>query len=289
MKDKGVHIIVMNKQEELKNQLMIIKENGWELPDNINTYDLSLKMLHNIGSIDPILRDSLIFNMFQRIILNEQISHKQMKEVLDLCLSENHLFYGIGKTDDDSVFTRTFTLCVIESILNVNNKSQINFLDKIEILNTFKKIIEYSRKEKDFRGYVNIKGWAHSTAHTSDVLCCLAESKFINYKELIEILNLIKDKIFINTYTYINEEDERLINAFVSIYNRHIIKDEEIISWIYSFNDVEESGQCENQEHLRENRKVFLRSLFFRIRKLNLNKKFLPAIEETLDNLPAFF
>ncbi|WP_072831889.1 DUF2785 domain-containing protein [Clostridium collagenovorans] len=57
------------------------------------------------------------------------------------------------------------------------------------------------------RGYVVDKGWAHSSAHTADALCSLAESKFIKYEELMEMLDIIKDKICVDTYTYINEEE----------------------------------------------------------------------------------
>lgn len=277
------------KREELKKQLTMIKENNWEIPSEVDAYELSLEMLNNIGSVDPVLRDSLIFNMLQKVIIYKKISYEQMKEILRLCLSEEHLFYGLGKIDDDSVFNRTFTILVVGDIININNNVEKEFLNKEEVLYVYKKVMEYFEKEKDYRGYVEVKGWAHSSAHTADTLCSLAESKFIGYKELMEMLVIIKDKICIDTYAYINEEDERLINTFMSIYNRNIVQNEDIINWIYSFQNVEENGKYPNKEYLRENRKVFFRSLYFRFKKFNLENRIIEAIEQVLNNLPAFF
>lgn len=279
----------MKREEKLKKQLAMIKENNWEIPMEVDPYELSLEMLDNIGTVDPILRDRLILGMFLRVIEDKKISDSEMKEILRICLSEEHLFCGLGKIQDDSVFNRTFTICIVQAIISVNNKAEIGFLGEEEVLYVYKKVMEYFSRERDFRGYVVDKGWAHSSAHTADALCSLAESKFIKYEELMEMLRIIKDKICVDTYTYINEEEERLINLFICIYSRKIIKNEEFINWIYTFADFESVGKYPNEEHLRENRKIFLRGLIFRAKKFKLDEKFINAVEEVLDKLPAFY
>ena len=273
----------------LKEELTKIKENNWIIPDEVNPYELSIKMMENIGSLNSVLRDNLISSMFYRIIEDTKISHEQMKEILILCLSEKHLFYGIGKVKDDSVFNRTFSVLVIEGIISINNKSEKEFLSESEIKNTYKKVMDYFKKENDLRGYVEGKGWAHSTAHTSDALCSLAESRYIKYEELMEILYIIKEKICVTTYTYINEEDERLINTFMSVYNRQIISNDKIIDWIYSFKDINANGKYPDEEHLRENRKVFFRSLYFRAKKCNLEESIIKSIDNVLNSIPTFY
>lgn len=279
----------MKRDQELKKQLIMIKENNWEIPTGVDPFVLSLEMLDNIGSVDPQLRDSLILGMFLRVIIDKRISYEQMKEILKLCLSEEHLFCGVGKIEDDSVFNRTFTICIVEAIISVNNKAEEEFLNELEVLHVYEEVMRYFRNEKDLRGYVEGKGWAHSSAHTADALCSLAESKFIKHKELMEILEIIKEKICVDTYTYINEEEERLINTFMCIYYKNIIRNEDIINWIYSFEYIKKSGKYPNEEHLRENRKIFFRSLFFRFKKLNIDESFVKAVEQVLNNLPAFF
>ena len=280
---------MMKIEEKLKQELTKIKESNWMIPDEIEPYELSIKMMDNIGSLDSTLRDNLILSMFYRIIEGTKISYEQMKKNLRLCLSEDHLFYGIGKVKDDSVFNRTFSMLIIEVIVSTNNKAEKEFLCESEVLNVYKKVMEYFRKENDLRGYVEGRGWAHSTAHTSDALCSLAESRYLKYEELMEILDIIKEKICVSTYTYINEEDERLINTFMSVYNRNIISTEEIINWIYSFKDINANGKYPDEEHLRENRKVFFRSLYFRVKKFNLEESIIKSIDNVLNSIPAFY
>lgn len=274
---------------KLKEELTKIKESNWMTPEEVEVYELCIKMMDSIGSTDSTLRDNLILSMFYRIIEYKKISYEQMKEILRLCLSENHIFYEIGKVKDDSVFNRTFSMLIIEAIVSSNNRAFEEFLSESEILNVYKKVMEYLGKENDLRGYVEGRGWAHSTAHASDTLCALVQSRYLEYRELIEILDIIKKKICISTYTYINEEDERLINTFMSIYNRNIINTDEIISWIYSFKDINANGKYPEEEHLRENRKVFFRSLYFRVKKFNLEESIIKSIENVLNSIPTFY
>lgn len=275
----------MGDENKLKIQLKNIWENDWNIPEDVDIYALSLEMMDNIGSTDPELRDMLILELLYNIISCEKISYDQMKELLKLSLSDNNLFYKIGGNEDDSVFKRTFTLCIINMILNINNECDDSFLSEEDILHVYNEVLRYFRNEKDVRGYVDIKGWAHSSAHTGDVLCSLSESKVIKHMELIEILQAIKEKICINTYTYINREDERLINAVVSILDRNILTDEEIINWINSFKNIEYIDKYPEDDHLRINRKMFMRSLYFRLKKINTNKKLINAVEEPLNNI----
>lgn len=122
--------------------------------------------------------------------------------------------------------------------------------------NTYKNVLDYSRKEKDLRGFVEVTGWAHSTAHTADVLGSLSKSEYLKAEELKEILRLIKEKICVKSYTYVNEEDERLVSAFRWIYDRKLISTEEYVEWIYTFKDVQKE-EVPFEQRLRENRKIF--------------------------------
>lgn len=276
------------EKDLLKNQLLKIKADNWKIPEGIDAHDLTLEMMKNIGSVDSELRDELIFNLLFIIIRDKKISYEEMKSLLKMCLSEEYLFYGIGNINDDSVFKRTFTMLVIGGIVWANNQCEDEFLSETEFNYVYKEIIKYFTLEKDMRGYVDVKGWAHSVAHGADALCELSESKYIEHAKLVEILSVIKGAICINTYSYINEEDERLINAVESIINRNILSEEEINNWIESFAIVEKIGELPEDEHLRHNRKIFLRSLYFRFKKREDNK-FLLKIENTIYKLPFYY
>ncbi|MGL5353648.1 MAG: hypothetical protein ACRDA5_10025, partial [Clostridium sp.] len=64
---------------------------------------------------------------------------------------------------------------------------------------------------------------------------------------------------------------------------------DEIINWIYSFKDINANGKYPHEEHLRENRKVFFRSLYFRVKKFNLEESIIKEIENVLNSIPIFY
>jgi hypothetical protein len=274
----------MKTVNQLKQQLIDIKANNWSIPSDIDKYELALEMLENIGSIDPELRDELILELLFNMIVESHLTDEEIKNLLELLLSEKHLFYNIGKIEDDSVFNRAFTLLITEAILHRHNQNEENLFTEEEIKRICTEVIRYSRQEKDVRGYVEIKGWAHSTGHTGDVLNAIAQCAEIKKPELIAILEAIKDKVCINYYAYINNEDERLICAVMEIIKKEILNDEEFINWIKSFENIEKTGKYPEDHNLISNHKNFLSALYFRLKRRNEKPTFMDTIEEVINN-----
>lgn len=279
----------MDYRDNLKEYLINIKNNNFEIPKEVEVYDLVLNMMKNIGTIDSELRDNLIFTLIFYIIKDRKISNDEMKKLLKICLSEDHLFYKIGNIEDDSVFNRAFSVLVIDDIIMANNEEKTKFLNNNEIIDVYNKVLNYFIEEKDLRGYVNEKGWAHSVAHTADALCSLVKCECIKKKEIGNILKAIKEKVCVDNYTYINEEDERLTNIVVEILNRDIISNDEILQWIQCFRNVNYKGKYPEDGHLKENRKKFLRSLYFRLIKLGYDKKIVEEINTILRETSNFY
>lgn len=274
----------MKIENQLKQQLISIKNNNWTIPSDINKYELALQMIENIGSIDPELRDELILELLSDMIVENQLTDGEVKNLLELLLSEKHLFYNIGKIEDDSVFNRAFTLLITEAMLHRHNQNKDSLFSEEEIKRLCAEVIKYTRQEKDVRGYVEIKGWAHSTAHTGDVFCNLIQCTEIEKPELIAILEAIKDKVCINYYAYINNEDERLICAVMEILKKEAFNNEEFINWIKSFEDVQMTGKYPEDHNLISNRKNFLSALYFRLKRRNEKCLFMDTIEQVLND-----
>lgn len=142
--------------------------------------------------------------------------------------------------------------------------------------------------EKDVRGYVKDKGWAHSTAHTADVLDELAQCESIEYKDLLDVLEAIKTKVCINNYCYVNQEDERMAVAIISIINRNLLHNKEITNWIKSFEDIKKANHYPEDHNLLINIKNFLRSIYFRLIYENNSEVISEAIKETLYKIKTF-
>ncbi|MMZ62153.1 hypothetical protein D3C76_895520 [compost metagenome] len=147
---------------DIKQRLNEIKEHNYILTEHEKDQIIP-DMLLNIGSVDSELRDDLVYYTFSKWILNEGLAVRQLKKLYEVLLTERHLFFGIGETDTDSVFTRSFSVLLIPLLLMANQ--QTPFLRAQDIIRVKEKVIQYIHEEKDYRGYVVDKGWAHSMAH----------------------------------------------------------------------------------------------------------------------------
>lgn len=218
-------------------------------------------MMQNIGAVDYELRDKLIYSTLNRWAINGVLSPRQMKSLLKTCIDDRHLFYGIGERDTDSVFTRTFSVLIIPLAFFADRKEK--FLSEHDVIDIKDKVIRYLELEKDLRGFVEGKGWAHSTAHASDALEDIARSEYIGHDALQEILAAIKHKICVDYYTYIHNEDDRMAVAALSVIKRSVLTNKETADWIRSFGNIEKSGTYPADLHLNMNIRNFLRSLYF--------------------------
>lgn len=272
-----------NQTLHFKELLQSIKSNNYVIPENTNIKDLTQKMMENIGSTDPELRDDLIYTVFARIVMRTEIFTKLLPELSQILLDKNHLFFKIGETGTDSVFTRSFSALFLPPII-ISHRNN-NFLSKEEVLNIYTKLSEYYLLEKDLRGYVPEKGWAHAVAHSSDALDDIALCHELGHDELLRILNIISKRFCINSYVFIDAEDERIVTAITSILSRNLLSHEEIKEWIRGFSSITKSGLYLDDSHLKINIKNLLRSLYFRIIDEEDKKGLISEIKTTLSLL----
>ena len=265
----------MQTHEDLKQQLKQIKNNDYDISYIADVDGLIADMLKFIGHTDAELRDGLIYSTFSALVEKGAFSIAQMKHILFTCLGEQYLFFGIGEKDTDSVFTRAFSSLPI-SVALWFNQNEDAFLTSQELIDIKATILRYISQEKDARGYVEGKGWAHAIAHIADVLGHLAEASetvdaddFCFGREgLLEILAAVKALVCNKDCVYTAEEDERLAVPVMDVIYREVLTNEEILSWIASF-DMEDTGWKFSSlpDSFRQyvNCKSFMRSLYFKL------------------------
>ncbi|RCX23863.1 uncharacterized protein DUF2785 [Fontibacillus phaseoli] len=247
----------------LKQQLQEISENEYKIPEGISIDTLVCEMMSSIGSVDSELRDSLIYMTLYYWTIRNEISPEIMKEMLYTCLDEDHLFLGLGENESDTVFTRAFSVLVVPLALTCN--TQINFLTEEDIQYTFDKITTYFHQEKDFRGYVEDKGWAHAVAHASDALESIVNSSYVRADGLLTVLELILEKTHVSNPYYIHLEDERMTNVIVTIINRNVLSDEQLMNWIRRVGTYPETGIISDDFNRKGNARNLLRSVYFKL------------------------
>lgn len=247
----------------LKEKLWSIKDKNYMLKEGEEYYPLALEMLKNIGSLDPELRDKLIYTTFFHWITKGKFTWVELKNLLNISLDKEHLFYKLDEWDKDAVFKRTFSVLIVALIINKHRDE--SFLPQEELYEVKDKLLEYMTSEQDVRGYTDIKGWAHSAAHTADALDELVQCPCFDVIDILDILESIRAKACIGYYVYIDDEDERMVTAVVSALNRKLLSTLEIVQWLQGFKIENPEGSHIEKFHLMINIKSFLRSLYFRL------------------------
>ncbi|WP_410768945.1 DUF2785 domain-containing protein [Fontibacillus sp. BL9] len=264
----------------LKQQLQEISEQDYKIPEGISLAALVSEMMSQIGSPDSELRDSLIYMTLYYWTIRNEISPEIMKELLYTSLDENHLFLGLGENESDTVFTRAFSVLVVPLALTSN--ARFNFLSEEDIQYTFDRVTTYFNQEKDLRGYVEDNGWAHAVAHGADALESIVNSSYIRADGLLRVLELILAKSHVSNTYYIYLEDERMTNVVVSIINRNVLSNEQLIHWIRQVGTCPKTEIISEDCNRRGNARNMLRSVYF---KLMGQQKDNPLLDEIITAL----
>ncbi|MCL2840983.1 MAG: DUF2785 domain-containing protein [Defluviitaleaceae bacterium] len=254
----------MQTHDKLKHLLQESERNEYALPNDIDMDKLAKDMLAYIGSVDSELRDSLIYASFYMFFEKEKFSPQQIKGILLTAIDENHLFHGIDENGTDSVFTRAFSVLIVPIGLRSHRKTQ--FLSADEMMHIQAAVVRYIHEEKDMRGYVDDKGWAHALAHAADALSALALCESANVDSLTQILDTIEFILKKPRAIYAYEEDERLTTAFIEVYNRKILSEEAMKNWLEKFS-IPKKNIPPDTMLLAVSMKNFMRSIYFRLKE----------------------
>jgi len=269
-----------------------IANNDYRIPDGFTREKLRKALFSYLGDTDFELRDDIAYIVYANFLKREMFSKEEVRSHVNELLS--NLEIGIGDTESDSVFLRTFSVLFLAEIIHNDNKKPL--LDKEQIQAVLSKGLWYLDAEKDPRGFIPIKGWAHALAHTADLMLVLGRNRQTTKADLEKILQGISNKLVNTTnWVYIHGEDERLANAVMAILERALVSEEFLNDWLKSFTEPENSWKGaytdEDQAKAFHNVRNFLRSLWISVHVSdNLPQKtdIEPIIYESLKNLQPY-
>ncbi|MGM0844696.1 MAG: DUF2785 domain-containing protein [Bacillota bacterium] len=248
---------------DLKSRLQDVQENNFK---ESNLEAVLEEMMENIGHPDPELRDQLIYTTLYSWVEKGFLSVNSLRRLLSVSLDDNHLFYKIGERSTDTVFTRSFSSLAAALVLKKDTKSQR--LPKEEITEGIEKSVLYLKAERDTRGFVHGKGWAHSIAHGADLLAASIGHPHFPKRMISDCLAAIAS-CYEKEAVYMDDEDERLIFAVESLLLKGMSK-QQLLEWIQSMNQnlksqFEETGYSVPFFKRKKNFSDFLKSLYFRL------------------------
>src|SRR5260370_16488350 len=95
----------------------------------------------------------------------ERLTGAQLEDLLLTSIDKDHLFHHIGEVGTDSVFMRAFSSLMIPLLLIAD--AQKPGVSEHVTRRVLAALLTYAREERDWRGYIKAKPWAHAPAHFS--------------------------------------------------------------------------------------------------------------------------
>ncbi len=267
----------ITEQATSKQFLRDIAENNYELPDTIDNYAFAIALLANLGSPDGELRDELSYMVLASGIIDKgKLTPDQIENLLNMVLDNNHLFYHIGEVNTDSVFMRSFSNLVVAAILYTDAR-EATFSEPV-IQRTKIALLRYAEEEKDWRGYVEGKGWAHAMAHLADALDECAQAQAMTQQDRQDILQVVRRLAQLPEPLY-HEEDMRLATTAQHIIVGRQVDDIFLESWLDAC--FVQRGSDVTAWMSATNVKNFLRSLYFLLQWDNM----LPTVSMQISDI----
>jgi Protein of unknown function (DUF2785) len=241
-------------------------------PDGYDLEKLTDELLGFLASSDPELRDEFGFSILGNWIY---VRHLYSPDRLRGMISSLKvgLQVGLGETGTPTVFGRSFSALILSVITDYDLEH--SFLTAAELSELLKDTLQYFHLEQDWRGYVIGHGWAHSVAHTADVLSNLAMNPNVDAAGLERILNAIAAKLTtMDSPVLAHHEASRLAVAAHNVIARGLLAPKLLHAWLDGMPDTlhprSQSDLERGDVSARANCEAFLSSLYLLLLKLKM-------------------
>jgi len=165
--------------------------------DEIGTRKLLDVLLDNIGHTESYVRENVLTALWTIAFAKPVLSVDEYIHMLNISISETHLFNGIGGEDDDAALCRGFSSFAVSYAIHADGRQ--GFLSDAERMEVFDKAIEYMILEKDRRGYIyGGKGIVHAIPHGTSMIVALIEHPKFSNEYVNRVLDCIKHNIVSN-------------------------------------------------------------------------------------------
>jgi len=201
---------------------------GLAVPDDRPLDDLTAELTRMLGDPDPELRDGTAYPTLATWV--ERGVYDDLLTGLGDGMAAG-LAVGIGQTDGDGVFRRSFSALVLSECIARDNERPLVAGGKI--LEWGDRLATWLLREQDLRGWVPGKGWAHAVAHGADALGTLAASPHVQQPELTVVLDVVADRLAARVdRLFSNGEPDRLAQAVVQVLRRNVVPLNVLEPWV---------------------------------------------------------
>ena len=198
------------------------------VPDDRPLPDLTAELTTMLGSTDPFERDEIAYPILATWI-GSGVYDDLLAGLGDGMATG--LTQGLGETGTDSVFRRSFSALVLAECV-ARDTSQ-SLVPPAKLLEWGDRVTGWLVRERDVRGFVPGKGWAHGVAHGADAIGVLAASPHFRLPELTVLLDVVADRVLIPTPAPLTSgEPDRLAAATMAVLRRRLVPLRIIEPWL---------------------------------------------------------
>ncbi|HEY0903804.1 MAG TPA: DUF2785 domain-containing protein [Marmoricola sp.] len=201
---------------------------GLRVPEDRPLVEMTEDLTRMLGDPDPQVRDGIAFPTMATWI-DEGVYDDLLVGLGDgMC---HGLDIGLGEIDTDTVFRRSFSALILTECIDRTTKAALGGPNVV--LRWGDRLMGWYSRERDLRGFVPGKGWAHAVAHGADALGALARSPVMGRLELTVILDVIADRLLAPTETFfVCGEDDRLAFATMHLLRRDVLEMDVLEPWV---------------------------------------------------------
>ena len=201
---------------------------GLKVPQERSLVEMTEDLTRMLGDPDPEVRDGIAFPTMATWI-DEGVYDDLLVGLGDgMC---HGLDIGLGDTESDTVFRRSFSALILTECIDRTTRAALGGPNVV--LRWGDRIMSWYSRERDLRGFVPGKGWAHAVAHGADALGALARSPVLGRLELTVILDVIADRLLAPTETFfVCGEGDRLAYATMHLLRRNVLGIDVLEPWV---------------------------------------------------------
>jgi len=201
---------------------------GLKVPQERSLVEMTEDLTRMLGDPDPEVRDGIAFPTMATWI-DEGVYDDLLVGLGDgMC---HGLDIGLGDPESDTVFRRSFSALILTECIDRTTRAALGGPNVV--LRWGDRIMSWYSRERDLRGFVPGKGWAHAVAHGADALGALARSPVLGRLELTVILDVIADRLLTPTDTFfVCGEGDRLAYATMHLLRRDILGIDVLEPWV---------------------------------------------------------
>lgn len=205
-----------------------VQRTGFEVPTDRALSDLTVELTTMLGSTRPEVRAGTAYPALATWI------GRGVYDDLLLGLGDGMvagLQVGMGEQGTDTVFRRSFSALILAECLHRNNVHHL--LTGGKVMEWGDRVAGWFLDERDTRGYIPGKGWAHAIAHGADAIGVLGESPHLDAPELGVLLDVLAERLLMSAgQTLASGEHDRLAGAAMRIMRRNVVGLDALEQWV---------------------------------------------------------